>query len=246
MHIMYVDESGVMELSDPTTYFVTAGVIFHESDLDLMKNTVQNYKDNNFTGSLRGAEIHLYHMRKGRGRFRGLNLQQKIALLNPLYNDISTLPFTIIAVRVDKQKFARRHNDVSEILDYGYMLLTERFDYFLRENSSKGIVRIDRTTSPNQVNLNCKDSNILKLINNIRKRGTRWQPPADNIVEEPHFLQSHLRKGLQLADAVSYCVTRKSNNNVDFDTYWNQIHPKFRKSALGQIEGYGLITYPRN
>jgi len=245
MYIMYVDESGVREISDRTPFFVTTGAIFYEDNLYVMKNAIQDYKDNYFTGSLNGAEIHLYYMWRGKGRFHGLNQQQRIALIDPLYDLINKLQFTTIAVRIQKNKFALRHSNPSEILEYGYMLLVERFDYFLRDNNSKGIIRIDKSTMPYQANLNGKDSCILRLINRIRKRGTRWQPPAENIVEEPHFLHSHTRKGLQVADAVSYCITRKSNNTNDFDSYWDLIYPKFRRSEGGRVDGYGLITYPK-
>lgn len=242
---MYVDESGTVELTDQTQYFVTAGTIFHEDALDTMKTEIDTYKDTNFTGKMKFAEIHVYDIWKGRGKFFGLNLTQKRSILDPLYQSISNLQFTSIAVRIDKKKFAKRHNDPNEVLNYGYMLLIERFDYFLRENKSKGIIRIDKTTPPDKVNLNEKDDYILRIINRIRKRGTRWQTPAENIIEEPHFLHSHTRKGLQVADAVSYCITRKSNSMNDFDSYWNLIYPKFRKSTYGTVDGFGLITYPK-
>lgn len=241
---MYLDESGTIETTDDTEFFVTTGAIFHENDLDHMKNSIQEYKDSYFIGRLRHAEIHLYQIWKGRGKFYGLNNSEKTALLDPLYNTISKLPFTIITVRINKSDFVKRHS-AEDILVYGYMLLIERFDYFLREKSNKGIIRIDKTTPPDRVNLNDKDLSILKLINRIRKRGTRWQLPAEYIVEEPHFLHSHTRKGLQIADALSYCIGRKTNGMNDFDNYWNLIYSKFRKSKDGVIDGYGLITYPK-
>ncbi|MCE2505593.1 MAG: DUF3800 domain-containing protein [Nitrosopumilaceae archaeon] len=220
---------------DKTQFFVTGGVIFYEDQLDFMKQEIQNYKDTYFTGSLEDAEIHLQQMFKGRGKFFGLNLSQKRALLDPLYDTINTIPFTAIAI--DKQKFVKRHADLNEILDYGHMLLIERYDKFLQENDCKGIVRIDRTTAPNKAELNQKDEYIRKLINKIRKRGTRWQPPAISIVEEPHFLPSHIRKGLQIADAISYCTNRKINNNSDFDSYWKIVFSKFRTDKKGSPWG---------
>lgn len=241
---MYVDESGVESVCYNSNFFVTAGIIFHEDDLHLMKTEIQNYKDTNFNGVYKDAEIHLHHIFKGRGKFFGLSLPQKLALLNPLYSTLHNLPFTIISIVIDKQKFVQKHN-ARDILDYGYMLLVERFDNFLVENNNKGIIRIDRTTAPNKVELNQKDAYILKLINKIRKNGTRWQSPAISIVEEPDFLASHLRKGLQIADAVGYCINRKINNNFDFDIFWDEIFPKFRTDSSGNNTGYGFKIYPK-
>ena len=237
---MYVDELGVESVYDNTKFFVTAGAIFHENDLSTMKTEIQNYKDANFSGVYQDAEIHLQHIFKGRGKFFGLNLSQKIALLNPLYSTLHNLPFTIISIAIDKQKFIQKHH-AREILDYGHMLLVERFDNFLVEHDNKGIIRIDRTTAPNKVDLNQKDADVLKLINKIRKNGTRWQSPAISIVEEPHFLASHLRKGLQIADAVGYCINRKINNYSDFDIFWNEIYPKFRTSSDGNVMVFEFI-----
>lgn len=242
---MYVDESGTESIYDKTKFFVTGGAIFHEDQLEFMKQQIDEYKATTFTGGLSGAEIHLQQMFKGKGAFYGLNLAQKMALLTPLYDTINNIPFTAIAIAIDKQKFAKRHSDLSEILDYGHMLLVERFDNFLRENSCKGVIRIDKTTPPNQIKLNQKDEYILKLINKIRKRGTRWQSPAISIVEEPYFLASYLRKGLQVADAITYCTNRILNNNSDFEPYWKIIYNKFRKNSAGIVDGYGFRIYPK-
>ena len=124
------------------------------------------------------------------------------------------------------------------------MLLIERFDNFLVERDNKEIIRIDRTAAPNKVNLGPKDAYISKLINRIRKNGTRWQPPAISIVEEPDFIASHLRKGLQVADAVAYCINRKINSYSDFDIFWDKIYPKFRTDSNGDTAGYGFKIYP--
>jgi len=245
MYFMYIDESGVSETTHPSQYFITTGTIFHENNLNSMKADIQDYKDTNFVGAFQNAEIHVYDMWKARNSFFGLSIPQKTALVDSLYNTISGLSCTIIAVRIDKQEFIQHHSNPAEILDYAYMLLVERFDNFLVENDEKGIIRIDQTTEPIEAFLNDKDSRILKIINKVRKKGTRWQRAAIDIIEEPNFLQSHVRKGLQVADAVSYCVNRKTNNHTDFDSFWNLIYPKFRTSQTGQVLGYGLITYPR-
>ena len=141
-----------------------------------MKTDIQNYKNANFSCTHQDAEIHLQHIFKGRGKFFGLNLSQKLSLLNPLYSTLHNLPFTIISVAINKQRFTKNHF-VREILDYGHMLLIERFNSFLVEKDNKGIIRIDRTTAPNKVNLDPKDAYILRLINRIKKNGTRWQSP---------------------------------------------------------------------
>jgi len=242
---MYVDESGVESVYDKTKFFVTAGAIFHEDDLENMKTSLRDYKKQHFTSSYADAEIHVYNMYKGRAKFFGLNRQAKLNLLTPLYDVINNLPFTAIVIGIDKQKFIQRHSDPSKILDYGYMLLVERFDKFIEEKSNNGIMRIDRTTCMDQAELNLKDTTILKLINKIRKRGTKYQSAAVRIIEEPHFLPSHTRLGLQVVDAVVYCANRHINKNMDFDPYWNIVYSKLRRNSTGVVDGYGFRIYPK-
>ena len=242
---MYVDESGVESVYDKTKFFVTAGAIFHEDDLETMKTTIRDYVKQNFTGNYANAEIHLQQLFKAKGKFFGLTQSQKLALLNSLYSTISGLPFIGIVIGIDKQKFVSKHSDPNDILDYGHMLLVERFDNFLVEHDEKGIIRIDRTTGSTEIKLNTKDTKILKIINKIRKNGTRWQAPAKSIVEEPAFLSSHIRIGLQIADAVAYCANRHVNNNSDFDSFWKIIYSKLRSSSIGVVTGYGYRIYPK-
>jgi len=241
---MYVDESGVESVYDKTKFFITAGVIIHEDDLESIKKTIRDYVDQNFSGSYKDAEIHIFHMYKGKGKFVGVNPVERMNLLNSLYAVIQNLSFTAIVIGIDKAKFIARHSDPNEILDFGHILLVERFDKFLEEHNNKGIIRIDRTTGPDRKKLNQKDANILKIINRIRKRGTRWQTPAVSIIEEPTFISSYLRIGLQLADSVAYCANRHINQLPNFDSFWKIVYTKLR-IVNGNPIGYGYRIYPR-
>ena len=130
-----------------------------------------------------------------------------------------------------------------DILETAYKFLIERFDKFLRKTENKGVVRIVRTSNKYNT-LNKKDVKILNLINNVRHHGTNWQT-VRNIIEEPLFYDSTIRKGLQIADAIVYCTNRHLNNNADFNKYWNLLHPKIQTSVEGNIVGYGLTIFPR-
>ena len=242
---MYVDDSGNSDINDRTNFFVTGGVIIHENALNSMKDDIQNYKDTEFTGQLQGAEIHVYEIYKEKKSFAGVPLQQRLNLLQQLYSIINQIPITTIVIGIDKRKFIQRHSDPKEILDYGYMLLVERFDKFLNEKNDNGIIRIDRSTNLQQAFLNKIDSRILNIINKVRKKGTRWQTAATSIVEEPLFLPSHLRKGLQIADAVAYCSTRHINGHQNFAAHWQVVYSKLRTGPNGQVIGYGYRIYPQ-
>lgn len=82
------------------------------------------------------------------------------------------------------------------------------------------------------------------MLGEIRKSGTNWQS-IKNIVEEPLFVDSHLRKGLQIADAIVYCVNSHLNHNSEFDDYWNLIQSRMHRKISGSIVGYGLTIFPK-
>jgi len=242
---MYVDESGSELLSDKSPWYVTSGVIFHEDDLSSMKGSVQNYKNNNFVGKLKGAEIHLHDMFNCQNRFEDMSQQEKWSLIDNLYQTVSALPMTIISSCINKYKFIRKYGSLEDkIIDYCYVMLVERFQMFLQDNNNKGIMRIDKTTDKKQFKLNKKDERIIININKIRRHSSgRLQ--AVSIVEEPLIIDSILRKGLQLADSVAYCTTKFLNNRTGFTHCWDLLLPKIRSNSDGKIEGYGLIIYPQ-
>lgn len=244
MHIMYVDESGTEDLTDDTRFFVIGGVIVHEDDLIPMEEKIQWYKDSNFYGFAKDAEIHLHQMYRSRGKFHGINKSEKYRMFDALFDAIHEIKLAAIVIVIDKLRLKETADEYSHILDYGYTMLTERFQMFLKENGCKGIMRVDKTTPPNRVILNEKDGHILEVVNTMRRRGTWFMPDAGLIVEEPHFLRSDSRKGLQVADAVSYCANKKFNGHSDFDSYWGVVASKLCRGHDGLTAGYGLKVYP--
>jgi len=210
-----------------------------------MKTEIQQYRDNYFTDELTGATIHVHDMYNNTGQFETLFNPRKTALISALYEKIGNLPMTIISIGINKPKFiAQGYVDKTSVLDMAYTMVIERFDNFLEENNSKGIVRIDRTTNNEEYKLNARDQHVLSLVNSIRKHGTGFQK-IKNIVEEPIVVNSFRRKGLQVADAVAYCTSRRLFNRGDFDPYWDLLIPKFRTNPVGGIEGYGFRIFPR-
>lgn len=97
------------------------------------------------------------------------------------------MEFDIISVAIDKKKLLDSRFKNYDVLQTAYIFLVERFDKFLRKKSNKGMIRIDATSNkPNSPN--AKDRKILRIINEIRMRGTNWQPIKNIIEEHPYFI----------------------------------------------------------
>ena len=213
---MYVDESGVENKADQTKYFVVSGAVFHENALPDMKKHVQSFYDDTFTGKFKGNVIHVHDIFKGQKSFAGITRQEADDMLSSVYTLINELEFDTISVAIDKPALTASKFSNYDVLETAYKFLIERFNNFLRRTENKGLIRIDKTSNKAHV-LNKKDCMILSYINHIRHHGTNWQS-VRNIVEEPLFYDSFVRKGLQIADAVAYCTDRYLNKNNDSDS----------------------------
>lgn len=240
---MYLDEAGVEVKRDQTKFFVVSGAVFHEDHLTGMKEVVQSFKNTTFNGKFENNEIHVHDIYKGKKEFLGITLPEIDSILNELYTMINSLEFSTISVAIDKPALAASGYSHYDILETAYKFLVERYDKFLRKTENKGVIRIDRTSNK-PTTLNKKDDKILNLINNVRHHGTNWQS-VRNIVEEPIFYDSTLRKGLQIADAVVYCTNRHLNGSLDFNKYWDLLYPKIQSDVTGDITGYGLTIFPK-
>ena len=99
---MYVDESGVEEISDNTRYFVVSGSIFHENSLESMKTHVIEFKKDHFIGKYKNAEIHVHDIYKGQKQFYGLTPKEIEDLLLKWYQSLRKITFSTISVAIDK------------------------------------------------------------------------------------------------------------------------------------------------
>jgi hypothetical protein len=236
LYILYVDDSGSPSVKDNTSYYVISGVIIHETDINQMEREVQQYKSLNFIIGYKNAEIHVHDIYKSQRKFSELTRQTKYELLDNLYSMINTLPITTISVGISKVQLLQIHPDW-DVFNAAWTFLTERFDKFVSDHGNsinKGII-IDRSSK-------IPEKEIWKIVNRLRRYGSYFQS-IDNIVEEPIFVESQIREGIQLADACAYCTVRYLNGSKQFLSYWDVVESKLRRSKSGIIPGYGLKIF---
>ena len=87
------------------------------------------------------------------------------------------------------------------------------------------------------------EKDIWKIVNRLRRNGSYFQA-IENIVEEPIFIESQIREGIQLADACAYCTLKYLNGSEKFLRYWDIVKNKLRRSKSDVILGYGLKIFP--
>ena len=237
LYILYVDDSGSPNPKDSSDYYVISGIIVHELDIRNLERNTQNYKDN-FFKEYSNCEIHVHDIYKSQKEFSSLTLKRKYELLDSLYNFINTLPITVISIGIDKLEFIKKYPQ-PDIFSSAWTFLTERFDNYISDNGNninKGIIIVDKSSK-------IPEKDICKVVNRLRKTGSYYQS-IYHIVEEPIFIESDLREGIQIADACAYCTLKHLTGYDKFKPYWNIVSQKLRKGKNEVTEGYGFKIFP--
>lgn len=117
---MYVDDSGTPRLDD-TPFYVIAGVIININDLFTIEKELELFRKKYFHSKYKKEEIHVHEIYHSRDKFSELTLPDKYNILNGLYSTVSSLPFTIIAVGIQKEAMKKWKNKQSFIISVLYV-----------------------------------------------------------------------------------------------------------------------------
>jgi hypothetical protein len=233
---MYVDDSGSPHPNDDSSHYVISGVIINSLDLFLLEKEVEIFKKKYFVGKFRDEEIHIHDLYGSKGNFSTLiGLREKYHILDALYEMIDSLPLTIISVGINKQRI-RTEYPSWDIHHSIWTFMIERYDWFLFDRNVRGTLIVDRSTNIEQ----CK---VTQIINDLILHGSGYQN-ITNLNNDFYFFPSKTQHAIQVADAVSYCILRTLNKNINFHSYWSKIINKTHKDQSGNIFGVGYKIFP--
>lgn len=234
---MYVDDSGSPSMRDNSDYYVVSGAIIHELDIRQVEIRTQQYKKKHFREYAK-EEIHVHDIYKSQRGFSGLTINRKYELLDTLYEFVETLPITIISVGIDKPDLLRERPQW-HIFNAAWTFLIERFDRYIIDSRGRdrGIIIVDKSSK-------IPENEISRIVNLLRRNGSYFQPEIENIVEEPIFVESRLREGIQIADSCAYCTLKHLTAYDKFKPYWKIIEGKLRRGPNGNTAGYGFKVFP--
>lgn len=123
-----------------------------------------------------------------------------------------------------------------------YKPVTERFQSFLQDLSratgtlETGIIVVDQRGRDDDTNMRLRHE---RLLNEKRRDHASYA----NLVESLFFAPSHLSVGVQFADLVAGAVWRQYEHNDP--TFFDPIRQVFRTDENGQIDGFGIVTFPK-
>lgn len=249
MQILFIDESGTIPPKNKVidnAHFALGGIIipehiWHSIDKDLahIKNCYKvegEIKWRFFAPSRPGqTTTNLSH----------LNAKEKELLRSDIYQTITkykSIRLICAVVNVQKSYQFSYITNENELYWYAYKQITERFQYYLQDlsrtvgNKINGIIVCDHRQP--------KDDAHLRLLHHKLLVGSRKNfSTYENLVEGVFVAPSHLSVGIQLADMVGGAVFRKYAKQDS--RFFDKIHQAFRCSPEGNIEGYGIVSFPK-
>lgn len=247
MHFLFMDESGTPPKpgADEPRYFVVAGAVIPEGVWHTLRDGLMGLK---IRHRVRGELKWRYFAPANddaRNPMRGLNQTTRDEIRSDVYKLILTTRSvkTIACVVSGAAAYDMPSvNDQQDIYHLAYKGVTERFQYYLqdisRESGTKqyGIVVADHRGS--------NDDKLLRQVHQklLHSKG-EFISSYENLIEGLFLEPSHLSIGIQLADLVAGAIWRKFERGDN--TWFDKLDGSFRASAIGQIEGFGLVKSPK-
>lgn len=249
MHILFVDESGTPPEADKAEkqpFFVLGGIVIPEdiwgkmaADLARLKAYYSidgEIKWRNFAPDKDGAKKHpLAHLKP----------EHKEAVRNKIYEIVSTYKSVrLICVVTDTVNAYKLNyiNTADDIYWYSYKQLTERFQYYLQDlervvgQKLNGIVVCDHRGPKD-------DARLRELHQKLMQGSKQTISTYGNMVEGLFIAPSHLSVGIQFADMIAGAVFR--NYKSGDSKFIKLIENSFRASPKGQVEGFGIVRFPK-
>lgn len=250
MQLFFIDESGTIPPKlkhHGIEYFTLGGIVipedlWHEIDKELViikrKYSITHeikwrYFSPQKCSSTQHALSHLSGAQKE-------DLRKHIYHLMTKFKSIRLICTVVDVQSAYKLDYVSNEND---LYWYAYKQMTERFQYYLQDLSRlvgtkiNGIIVCDHRQPKDDHQLRHLHQN---LISGSKQNFSVYQ----NLIEGVFIAPSHLSVGIQLADMVAGAVYRHVSRNDS--RYFDLIKNSFRQNLKGTIEGYGLVTWPKN
>lgn len=151
-------------------------------------------------------ELHMTEMVNGKGYFKRLRRQDRTALGDAVLDVIDAHDPTLIFTIVDKQKHVAKYGaNALPAEEYTYMLMIERFNYFLGRREEVGLIVSDDQKG--------SEDTIRRAHARYRRHGTGYAK-IEHVIETPFFVPSHWSRMLQIVDVATWFVNRHLRNQA--------------------------------
>lgn len=240
MHFCFVDESGTPpgKPNPSKPYFTLGGLIIEDVAWPDVANLVQGFRTRRH---LRGELKWRYfspHNQSPENPMLYMAPAERKALSLEFAEIIAKSGATIIACVTDVQAaFAYASvTDQQQLYHFSYKPISERFQYFLQDADSVGIIVSDHRWRDSDKMLRAHHETLVG-------KTTRTSSGYDRLIEGL-FLQDSIHSvGIQMADFAAGAIHRA------YSTGDNQhaaiLKPRIRAKPNGDIVGHGIVHHPR-
>src|SRR5450631_2381486 len=132
--------------------------------------------------------------------------------------------------------------DRDVLYKFTYKPVSERFQYHLQD-LSRGVGRPEFGLIVCDHRGSNDDKRFRLHHDELTQEGGDFVSNYPNLVESIFFVPSHLSIGVQLADMVAGAIWRKYE--VGDGKWFDMLKPSIRCSKSGNIEGYGIVKFPK-
>jgi hypothetical protein len=248
MHILFLDESGTPPKPGDASlhYFVMGGIIVPEAEWSDLRDAILGMK---IRRRIRGELKWRYFAPSNddpKNPMREMNASARDEIRTEIYGILTARPRirSLAAVCSIEAAYAMPSvNDQQEIYNLTFKVLTERFQYYLQDasrvsgRSEYGMIICDHRGR--------EDDKRLRAHHQMLVHSTAsFTSNYPNLIESLLLQPSNLSIGIQFADLVAGAVWRCFERE---DRKWFDVMAaSLRKSASGNVHGYGLIKVPKS
>ncbi|MEL6583241.1 MAG: DUF3800 domain-containing protein [Pseudomonadota bacterium] len=249
MYICFIDESGTPPkptATNPTPFWVLAGVIIHEAQ---WKNIADELVALKHRYRVRGEIKWRYfgpHNNDPDNSVAHLDQSKRDDFRQKMYEILTKRNSTKIIYSVCAPKLAYEKpwiNTQADLYFQTYKPSSERFQYFLQDmgrevgTTQRGIVVADHQGRK-------QDDTLRKQHDRMVGEDAAFTSSFGNYVETIFLTPSHHSPGIQFADMVAGAIGRKVITNES--RFYDLLSKSFRRSATGKLRGYGEIHVPNS
>lgn len=249
MEILFIDESKPPtdrdKINSSNKLFVLSGLIIPDYSWKEINNTFNSF-------------LNLFKV-KGEIKWRYFAPQNKdkgnplLHLTQTEKNGLRTAMLKMLGKRTDikvisvicdlEKAYANTYyiNNKTDVYDYCYKKLVERFQYYLQDKSKQahrecvGIIVCDHRGRQDDIHLRQMHEKVLR-------KGEEYCSNILNIIETVFFVPSEKSTGIQLVDIIAGSIFRYVSSKDD--NFYRHIKSIVRRNSEGKAEGYGIVFVP--
>ena len=240
MYTLYIDESG-----DPgkykdndivkdggSKYFVLGGIIVQNQMIDSINTRVKNLVHQYFNTSLLDGTFKLHYqvLNQGGPPYNRLSEDCRKCLADDVFDLIYDTQCTLLSVTIDLEAHYENYTDPVNPKTYSMLLILERFQDFLKSNTSNGSVVYERLNKVERKNLKKNIpilQELLKQKRYVNLENVEWDNIRSGDPTSEHVLE--------LSDFFAYAAYVKYRSNCTKKNRWDSIKEKHYKLDDGEF-----------